>query len=166
MQGSFVDTGLKGFFLQSARLFLARERFFLAIWCGLLLARKGGSAVKEGNESGWMKRGVRVVLVAISQLSGPVLRERNYLNDTPLLRTMGFLVSQHGQLGAIPPPLFLSVSPLESMRSKRCDSPPLKKGISAILARQPMKTRQMGAIPPSAIRKGIALMGGYLALGR
>ena len=36
--------------------------------------------------------------------------------------------------------------------------PPLKRGISAILARYPMKTRQMGAIPPSAIlsRKGIA----------
>ena len=40
--------------------------------------------------------------------------------------------------------------------------PPLKKGISAILARYPMKTRQMGAIPPSAIlsRKGIARWGG------
>ena len=40
--------------------------------------------------------------------------------------------------------------------------PPLKRGISAILARYPMKTRQMGAIPPSAIlsRKGIARYGG------
>ena len=28
---------------------------------------------------------------------------RDYLSDTPLLRDMGFLVSQHGQLGAIPP---------------------------------------------------------------
>ena len=39
---------------------------------------------------------------------------------------------------------------------------PLKRGISAILARYPMKTRQMGAIPPSAIlsRKGIARYGG------
>ena len=37
---------------------------------------------------------------------------RDYLSDTPLLRAMGFLVSQHGQFGAIPPPLFLSVSPL------------------------------------------------------
>ena len=42
---------------------------------------------------------------------------RDYLSDTPLLRAMGFLVSQHGQLGAVPPPPFLSVSPLESMRS-------------------------------------------------
>ena len=29
---------------------------------------------------------------------------RDYLSNTPLLRAMGFLVSQHGQLGAIPPP--------------------------------------------------------------
>ena len=29
---------------------------------------------------------------------------RDYLSDTLLLRAMGFLVSQHGQLGAIPPP--------------------------------------------------------------
>ena len=28
---------------------------------------------------------------------------RDYLSDTPLLRAMGFLVSQHGQWGAIPP---------------------------------------------------------------
>ena len=41
---------------------------------------------------------------------------RDYLGDTPLLHAMGFLVSQHGQLGAIPPPPFLSVSPLESIR--------------------------------------------------
>ena len=31
---------------------------------------------------------------------------RDYLSDTPLLRAIGFLVSQHGQLGAIPLPLF------------------------------------------------------------
>ena len=35
---------------------------------------------------------------------------RDYLSDTPLLRAMGVLVSQHGQVGAIPPPPFLSVS--------------------------------------------------------
>ena len=61
------------------------------------------------------------------------------------------------------------VSSLESMRSGGAIPPPLKRGISAILARYPMKTRQMAAIPPSAIlsRKGIASdMGGYLALGR
>ena len=89
---------------------------------------------------------------------------RDYLSDTPLLRAMGFLVSQHGQLRAIPPPPFLGVSPLESMRSGGA-IPPLKRGISAIPARYPMKTRQMGAIPPSAIlsRKGIARYGGGIS---
>ena len=52
---------------------------------------------------------------------------RDYLSDTPLLRAMGFLVSQHGQLGAIPPPPFLSISPLESMQSGGA-IPPLQKG--------------------------------------
>ena len=37
--------------------------------------------------------------------------------------------------------------PLESTQSGGA-IPPLKRGISAILARYPMKTRQMGAIPP------------------
>ena len=38
---------------------------------------------------------------------------RDYLSDTPLFHAIGFLVSQHGHLGAIPPPpfLFLSVPP-------------------------------------------------------
>ena len=36
---------------------------------------------------------------------------RDYLSDTPLLRAMEFLVSQHGQLSAIPPPPSLSDSP-------------------------------------------------------
>ena len=37
---------------------------------------------------------------------------------------MGFLLSQRGQLGAIPPPPFLSVYPLESMRSGGVIPPP------------------------------------------
>ena len=81
---------------------------------------------------------------------------RDYLSDTPLLHAMGFLVSQHGQLGAMSPP-FLSVSRVESMRSVGAKYPPPQRGISVILARYPVKTRRMGAIPPSAIlsRKGI-----------
>ena len=45
--------------------------------------------------------------------------------------------------------------------------PPLERGISAILARYHMKTRQMGARPPSAIlfRKGIARYGGVSRTG-
>ena len=66
-------------------------------------------------------------------------------------------------MGAIPPPPFLNVFPLESMRSGGAiPTPPPKRGISAILARYHMKTRQIDAIPPSAIlsRKGIARYGG------
>ena len=55
---------------------------------------------------------------------------RDYLSDTPLLRAMGFLVPQHGQLSAIPPPPLLSVSPVESMRSGGCDTPPQKGYLS------------------------------------
>ena len=92
---------------------------------------------------------------------------RDYLSDTPLLRAMGVLVSQHGQWGAIPPPPFLSVSPLESIREVEVRYPPHKRGISAILARYPIKTRQKRAIPPSAIlsRKGIARYGGVSRTG-
>ena len=88
----------------------------------------------------------------VQALSGPVLRDtaRLYLSDAPLLRAMGFFVSQHGQLGAILPPPLLSVSPLESMRSGGA-IPPHKRGISAILARYPMKQGKTRAIPPSAI---------------
>ena len=60
----------------------------------------------------------------------------------------------------------LSVSPLERTRSGGA-IPPLKRDISAILARYPLKTRQMGAIPPSAIlsRKGIARYGEVSRIG-
>ena len=63
-------------------------------------------------------------------LSGPVSRDTARLSQRyPLLRAMVFLVSQHGQVGAIPPPPFLSVSPLESMRSLGAIPPPTK-GVS------------------------------------
>ena len=55
---------------------------------------------------------------------------RDYLSDTPLLRAMGFSASQHCQLGAIPPPPFLSISPMESMRSGGAIPPPPPKGVS------------------------------------
>ena len=97
----------------------------------------------------------------ICTLSGPVLRDTARLSQRyPLLRAMGFLVSQYSQKGAIPPPW------------RACKVgvryPPLQRGNSAILARYPMKTRQMGAIPPLRYYLGRVLrdMGGYLALGR
>ena len=55
---------------------------------------------------------------------------RDYLSDNPLLRAMGFLVSQHGQLGAIPPPPFLSFAPLKNMRSGGAIPPPQKGYLS------------------------------------
>ena len=69
---------------------------------------------------------------------------------------------------AIPRDYFSDTPLREREHAKwRCDTPP-QKGISAIFARYHMKTRQMGAIPPSAILSGQVLrdMGGYLALGR
>ena len=61
---------------------------------------------------------------------------------------MGFVVSQHGQLGAIPPPPFLSASPLESMRSGGAiPPPPHKKGISVIPARYHMKQGKLVRYP-------------------
>ena len=55
----------------------------------------------------------------------------------PILRYGVFLVSQHGELGAIPPPPFLGVCPLESMQQSRGAIPPppqdtISKGYCAI----------------------------------
>ena len=76
---------------------------------------------------------------------------RDYLSDTPLSRAMvffaNFLVSQHGQLGAISPPPFLSVSPLESMRRGGAIAPPQKGYLSDTCA-IPLKTRQNGCDAP------------------
>ena len=48
----------------------------------------------------------------IHPLSAPVLRDTARLSQRhPPIARYGFLVSQHGELGAIPPPPFLSVSP-------------------------------------------------------
>ena len=91
---------------------------------------------------------------------------RDYLSDTPYCTLWGFWCLNMANWVRYPPPPYLSVSPLESMRSGGA-IPPLKRGISAILARYPMKTRQMGAIPPSAVlsRKGIARYGGVSRTG-
>ena len=91
---------------------------------------------------------------------------RDYLSDTPLLRAMGLLVSQHCQLGAIPPSPFSEHFPLGEHAKWSCDTPP-KRGISTILARYPMKTRQMGATPPlcDTISKGYCAIGGVSRTG-
>ena len=104
-----------------------------------------------------------------------VLLSKNF-HSRPGCRQKSLLILGLGPLGwgSTPDPQFgqtlgsnfLSVSPLESMRSRGA-IPPLKRGISAILPRYPTKTRQMGAIPPSAIlsRKGIARYGGVSRIG-
>ena len=99
---------------------------------------------------------------------------RDYLSDTPLLRAMGFLVSQHSQFGAMPPPLFcakppssfLRVSPLESMRSGGAIPPPHKGYLSDTCA-IPSENKANGCDTPSAIlsRKGIAQHGGVSRIG-
>ena len=91
---------------------------------------------------------------------------RDYLSDTPLLRAMGFLVSQHGQLGAIPLPLFWAFPPWRACEVE-VRYPP-SKGVSQRYLRDTLwKQGQTRAIPPSAIlsRKGIARYGGVSRTG-
>ena len=65
-----------------------------------------------------------------------------------------------------PSPLFWAFPPWRECEVE-VRYPPLERGISAIPARYPMKTRQMVAIPPSAIlsRKAIARYGGVSRTG-
>ena len=113
------------------------------------------------DELGQVKCGQHVTLVA-PYCAIP----RDYLSDTPLLRAMGLLVSQHGELGAIPRPPFLSVSPLESMRSGGAIPPPQKGYLSDTCA-IPYENKANGCDTPSAIlsRKGIARYGGVSRTG-
>ena len=96
----------------------------------------------------------------MGSLSGPVLRDTARLSQRypPIARYGVFGVSTW-PIGCDTPPPFSERFALAEHAKWRCDTPPpFRRGISAILARYPMKTRQMGAIPPSAIlsRKGIA----------
>ena len=87
---------------------------------------------------------------------------RDYLSDTPLLRAMGFLVSQHGQLGAIPPPFSERFPPLESMRSGGAIPPPQKGYLSDTCA-IPFENKANGCDTPlcDTISKGYcAIWGG------
>ena len=73
-------------------------------------------------------------------------------------------VSQHGQLGAIPPPPFLSVSPLESMRSGGAiPPPPPQKGYLSDTCAIPYENKANGCDTPlcDIISKGYcAIWGG------
>ena len=86
---------------------------------------------------------------------------RDYLSDTPLLRAMGFLVSQHGQLGAIPPPPFLSVPPWRACEV-RVRYPPTKGYLSDTCA-IPFENKEKACDTPfcDTISKGYcAIWGG------
>ena len=85
---------------------------------------------------------------------------------TPIARYGVFGVSTW-PIGCDTPSTFSERFPHGEHAKWRCDTPPLKRGISAILARYPMETRQMGAIPPFEIlsRKGIARYGGVSRTG-
>ena len=100
-------------------------------------------------------------------LSSPVLRDTARLSQRypPIARYGVFGVSTW-PIGCDTPSPFSEHFPLGEHAKWRCDTPP-QKGISAIPARYPMKTRQMGAIPPSAIlsRKGIVRYGGVSRTG-
>ena len=69
---------------------------------------------------------------------------------------MGFLVSQHSQEGAIPPPPFLSVSPLGEHAKWGCDTPPLKKGYLSDTRAIPYENKANGCDTPlcDTISKG------------
>ena len=63
--------------------------------------------------------------------SGPVLRDTARLSQRyPHIARYGVLVSQHSQLGAIPPPPFSQRLPLGEHAKWRCDTPPQKGYLS------------------------------------
>ena len=102
-------------------------------------------------------------------LSGPVLRDTARLSQRypPIARYGVFGVSTW-PIGCDTLSPFSELPPWSTCEVEVRYAPlNLKGGISAILPRYPMKTRHMGAIPPSAIlsRKGIARYGGVSRTG-
>ena len=91
---------------------------------------------------------------------------RDYLSNAPLLRAMGFLVSQHGQLGAIPPPgllwVFLSWRALEV----EARYPPTKS-VSQRYCAIPYENKANGCDTPlcDTISKGYYAIGGVSCIG-
>ena len=89
---------------------------------------------------------------------------RDYLSDTPLLRAMGFLVPQHGQLGV---PLFWAFPPWRAYKVE-VRYPP-SKGVSQRYLRDTLwKQGKWVRYPPLRyyLERVLRDMGGYLALGR
>ena len=88
---------------------------------------------------------------------------RDYLSDTALSGCWCLNTANWVRYSL---PCFLSIFALESMRSGVAIPPPHKKGISAILARYPVKTRQNACETSlyDTISKGIARKGGGILL--
>ena len=103
-----------------------------------------------------------------SHLSGPVLRDTARLSQRypPIARYGVFGVSTW-PIGCDTPSPFSERFPLGEHAKWRCHTPPPQKGYLSDTSAIPIKTRQMGAIPPSAIlsRKGIARYGGLSRTG-
>ena len=82
-------------------------------------------------------------------LSGPVLRDTARLSQRyPPIAHYRFFGVSTWPIGCDTPSPFSVRFPLGEHAKWRCDTPPRKRGISAILVRYPMKTRQMGVIRP------------------
>ena len=93
----------------------------------------------------------------VHQLSGPVLRDTARLSQRyTLIARYGVFGVSTWPIGCDTPSPFSESLPLGEHQPSGGAIPPLKRGISAILARYRLKTRQMGAIPPSAILLGPA----------
>ena len=135
----------------------SRGEVFLSVFLLTVLTH----GLTEGHDFGFTFGEWKAILVA-PYCAIP----RDYLSDTPLLRAMGFLVSQHGELGAIPPPPFLSVSPLESMQSGGAIPPP-QKGYLSDTGAIPYENKANGCDTPlcDTISKGYCAIGGVSRTG-
>ena len=96
-----------------------------------------------------------------------IARYRETISAIPPYCTVWGFWCLNWPVGSDIPSPFSERCPLGVRAKSEVRCPTLQKGISAILLRHPMKARQMGAIPPSAIlsRKGIARYGGVSHTG-
>ena len=90
-----------------------------------------------------LARGEEATTPTHCALSGPVLRDTARLSQRyPPIARYGVFGVATWPIGRDTPSPFSERFPMKSMQSGGA-IPPLKRGISAILARYPMKTRQM-----------------------
>ena len=98
-----------------------------------------------------------LIRTAVFTLSGPVLRDTARLSQRyPPIARYGVFGFSTWPIGCDTPSPFSEHFPLGEHAKWRCDTPPHKRGISAILARYHMKTRHKGCDAPlcDTISKG------------